>query len=161
MMMRSTLSQINICLFGLFSASSLKQQPTGRHVAPLRHIILIPSLCSFSLMLCAQQKSNSTHDLPHARTAHERLHCRCCFNLQIYRLCTICTQPKHIDVMSVQLLCQTFFFSLICCLHLVYPMLPISLHCPFLISPSVFSNVQLRSMALSPITSIDCTFGIL
>ena len=35
------------------SASSLKQQSTGRHVAPLRHIILIPSLCSFSLMLRA------------------------------------------------------------------------------------------------------------
>ena len=35
------------------SASSLKQQSTGRHVAPLGHIILIPSLCSFSLMLHA------------------------------------------------------------------------------------------------------------
>ena len=35
------------------SASSLKQQSTGRYVAPLGHIILIPSLCSFSLMLRA------------------------------------------------------------------------------------------------------------
>ena len=38
------------------SASSLKRQSTGRHVAPLGHIILIPSqpvFCSFSLMLCA------------------------------------------------------------------------------------------------------------
>ena len=26
-----------------YSASSLKQQPAGRHVAPLRHIIMIPS----------------------------------------------------------------------------------------------------------------------
>ena len=39
-----------------YSASSLKQQYVGRHVAPLAHIIMIPSqprLCSLSLMLCA------------------------------------------------------------------------------------------------------------
>jgi hypothetical protein len=38
-----------------YSASSLKQQSTNRHVAPLGHIILIPSqpICSFSLMLRA------------------------------------------------------------------------------------------------------------
>ena len=34
---------------------------------------------------------------------------------------------------------------ILCCvvLHLVYPMLPVSLDCPFLIVPSVFSNVYL------------------
>jgi len=40
----------------IHSASSLKQQSAGKHVAPLGHIILIPSqqsLCSFSLKLCA------------------------------------------------------------------------------------------------------------
>ena len=31
------------------SASSLKQQSAGRHVAPLRHIILIPSQPVFAL----------------------------------------------------------------------------------------------------------------
>jgi len=38
-----------------YSASSLKQQFAGRHVAPLEHIILIPSqpVCSFFLMLRA------------------------------------------------------------------------------------------------------------
>jgi hypothetical protein len=38
-----------------YSASSLKQQSANRHVAPLGHIILIPSqpVNSFSLMLCA------------------------------------------------------------------------------------------------------------
>jgi hypothetical protein len=35
------------------SASSLKQQSTDRHVVPLGYIILIPSLCCFSLMLRA------------------------------------------------------------------------------------------------------------
>jgi len=30
------------------------------------------------------------------------------------------------------------------CLRLVYPMLPVSLDCPFSIAPSVFSNVYLR-----------------
>jgi hypothetical protein len=32
-----------------YSASSLKQQSTGRHVAPLRYIILIPSQPVFAL----------------------------------------------------------------------------------------------------------------
>ena len=32
---------------------SLRQQSVGRHVAPLRHIILVPaSLCFYSLVLC-------------------------------------------------------------------------------------------------------------
>jgi len=42
--------------FDFYSASSLKQQSKGRHVAPLGHIILIPSqssLCSYSVMLRA------------------------------------------------------------------------------------------------------------
>ena len=33
----------------LYSASSLKQQFAGRHVAPLEHIILIPSQPVFAL----------------------------------------------------------------------------------------------------------------
>jgi len=38
---------------------------------------------------------------------------------------------------------------ILCCvfdlffLRLLYPMLPVSLHCPFFIAPSVFSNVYL------------------
>jgi hypothetical protein len=38
-----------------YSASSLKQESVGRHVASLRHIILILSqtACCFTLMLCA------------------------------------------------------------------------------------------------------------
>ena len=31
-----------------------------------------------------------------------------------------------------------------CPTHIVYPMLPVSLDCPFLIAPSVFSNVYLQ-----------------
>ena len=31
------------------------------------------------------------------------------------------------------------------CLHSVYPILPVSLDCPFLVTPSVFSNVYLTS----------------
>jgi hypothetical protein len=36
---------------------------------------------------------------------------------------------------------------ILCCvfLRLVYPMLPVSLDCPFLIFPSVFSNVYLNN----------------
>ena len=35
--------------FDCYSASSLKQQSAGRHVAPLGHIILIPSQSAFVL----------------------------------------------------------------------------------------------------------------
>jgi hypothetical protein len=45
-----------IILFLFYSASSLKQQSAGRHVAPLWHIILIPS--SFSVILRALRRSN-------------------------------------------------------------------------------------------------------
>jgi hypothetical protein len=38
----------------LYSANSLKQQSEGRHVAPLGHIILIPSqpVCALSPYCC-------------------------------------------------------------------------------------------------------------
>jgi hypothetical protein len=49
MMMKSTLYQTNMLSLVLYSASSLKQQSAGRHVAPLGHIILIPSQPVFAL----------------------------------------------------------------------------------------------------------------
>ena len=36
-------------LLDFYNASSLKQQFVGRHIAPLRHIILIPSQQVFAL----------------------------------------------------------------------------------------------------------------
>jgi hypothetical protein len=39
-----------------------------------------------------------------------------------------------------------WFCFVFVCFRLVYPMLPVSLDCPFLIAPSVFSNVYLESM---------------
>jgi hypothetical protein len=44
------------------------------------------------------------------------------------------------------ILCCVFVFP-----RLVYPMLPVSLDCPFLIAPSVFSGLYF----------FDCPFGIL
>ena len=37
---------------------------------------------------------------------------------------------------------------ILCCvfLHLVYPMLPVSLICPFFIAPSVLSNIYLEQL---------------
>jgi hypothetical protein len=49
MMMKSTLYQTNMLSLVFYSASSLKQQSAGRHVAPLGHIILIPSQPVFAL----------------------------------------------------------------------------------------------------------------
>jgi len=47
-------------MLDFYSASSLKQQSAGRHVARLGHIILIPSqaFCSYSLILHIQNRSS-------------------------------------------------------------------------------------------------------
>ena len=42
--------------------------------------------------------------------------------------------------------------------RLVCPMLPVSLDCPFLIAPSVFSNVYLEKMNLNGLSAIIITY---
>ena len=80
----------------------LTQPSTGGHIAPLEHVVLIPSWSIFGCMVYL-----------------------CLFTLS-----------------GVQLaLCCVYWFVF---LRLVYPMLPVSLDCPFLIAPSVFSNVYLQ-----------------
>ena len=49
MMKRSALYQTNTLELDFYSASSLKQLAAGRHVAPLGHIIPIPSQPVFAL----------------------------------------------------------------------------------------------------------------
>ena len=62
-----------------YSASSLKQQSAGRHVAPLEHIILTPRqpVIALSPQCCTLSReatktnlivfgSTRTHDLPHS-----------------------------------------------------------------------------------------------
>jgi hypothetical protein len=58
--MSTTDSEIASDTRAMNSDSSLKQQSADKHVAPLGHIILIPSqsVCSFSLMLRAERRSN-------------------------------------------------------------------------------------------------------
>ena len=76
-----------------YSASSLKQQSAGRHVAPLVHIILIPSqpvfpFTSLCCVLCGEATNTNfslwcdltgaqTHDLQHSRQARYPLHHWC------------------------------------------------------------------------------------
>jgi hypothetical protein len=59
---------------------------------------------------------------------------------------------------------------ILCCLIFVlfvfvYQMLPVSLDCPFLTAPSVFSNVYLSCVpyvaSFSGLPIFDCPFGIL
>jgi len=47
---------------------------------------------------------------------------------------------------------NTYFVVFLCfvCLRPVYPVLPVSLDCPFLIAPSVFSNVYFRPVSCVP-----------
>ena len=55
------------------------------------------------------------------------------------------------------------FFAFVLCL--VCPMLPVSLDCPFLVAPSVFSNVYLSCVpnveSVSGLSILDCPFGFL
>jgi len=50
-------------------------------------------------------------------------------------------------------LCFVLFVFILC---LVYPMLPVSLDCPFLIAPSVFSNVYLFCLSSSCVLCTQC-----
>ena len=60
-----------------------------------------------------------------------------------------------------------YFLTFIFVLCLVYPVLPVSLDCPFSISPSVFCNVYFRPVSCVPgfasgsgLSILDCPFGI-
>ena len=53
-------------------------------------------------------------------------------------LCYLCLLVYSV-VQHMYILCCVIFF-----LRLLYPMLSVSLDCPFLITPSVFSNVYLK-----------------
>ena len=60
------------------------------------------------------------------------------------RICTVFhIGMKYADYICMAVLCPicVLFVSVLC---LVSPMLPLSLDCPFLIAPSVFSNVYLK-----------------
>ena len=62
----------------------------------------------------------------------------CCnLVLFVFVLCTLCSQFLWIVLFLLPLRYSLTF------IYLVYPMLPVSLDCPFLIALSVFSNVYL------------------
>jgi hypothetical protein len=51
--------------------------------------------------------------------------------------------------------CCVLFLFCLSCLRLVYPMLPYSLDCSFLIAPSVFSNVHLYTAVIYLVISVS------
>jgi hypothetical protein len=65
----------------------------------------------------------------------------CCQCLCVVFYCFVCLRPVSCvhNVASVSVLCFIVLFVFVLCL--VYPMLPVSLDCPFFIAPLVFSNV--------------------
>ena len=68
-------------LLDFYSASCLKQQSGGRHVAPLRHIILIPSqpvfaLSPYAACLAEKQQFHSLWFDPIGARTHNLLHSR-------------------------------------------------------------------------------------
>ena len=64
-------------------------------------------------------------------------------------------------VFACALLCPTHIVLCICfvCFRLVYPMLPVSRDCPFLIATSVFTNVLFKSYVY-PKACINCYLSI-
>ena len=114
-----------------------------------------------------------------------------CFEFHVEMSVTSSTLSRRLVRIHLQLFCRRgscFIYVMCVCLHrvvsssyivlcicfpclrLVYPMLPVSLECPFLVAPSVFSNVYLfcfSSSCVSYVTSFsglsifDCPFGIL
>jgi hypothetical protein len=69
------------------------------------------------------------------------------FYYSVYYLCLFAWCPTHI------VLC--FFFY-----HLVYPMMPCYSGFPFLIAPSVFSNVYIRPVSCVPVIDSYFEFSI-
>jgi hypothetical protein len=52
----------------------------------------------------------------------------------------------YVIFVCLRIVMSNTYYIVLCfvCRRLVYPMLPVSLDCPFLIGPSVFSNVYLE-----------------
>jgi hypothetical protein len=80
------------------------------------------------------------------------------FGLFVFVLCTLYCQFLWI----VLWLALRYSLTFICfvCLRLVYPLLPISLDCPSLIGPTVFSNVYLFCLSSSCVPFIACFSGL-
>ena len=115
-------------------------------------VIFVGNICQSQLMsflryLCLFAYSSVQHIL-------------CCvFALFFVVLCTLCCQFLWIVHFWLPF---RYFLTFI---YLMYPMLPVSLDCPFLIAPSVFSNVYLSCIpyvaSFSWLSIFDCPFGIL
>jgi hypothetical protein len=96
---------------------------------------------------------------------------------EILTLCEhLCSPPRFFGVCVAHLftfLCWVMFFVLfVFVLCLVYPILPVSLHCSFLITPLVFSNVYYGKGSVQPCHHYDerfygsffiylCNYGLL
>ena len=83
----------------------------------------------------------------------------CVFVLFVFVVSTLCCQLLWIVLFWLRLRYTLTFIFVLC---LVYPVLPVSLDCPFLIASSVFANVYFRSVAsFSGLSFFYCPFGIL
>ena len=95
------------------------------------------------------------------------------FEFWILKSYYILVHPSEFVLVIILVFCVEFLVLLVCfVLCLVCPMLSLSLDCPFLIVPSVFSNVYLLPMvcpvfcisnvsSISGLSILDCPFGFL
>jgi hypothetical protein len=70
------------------------------------------------------------------------------FDRNFLPLVSTCVHPQFLvgsELLIFLVFCVVFLVLFVLVLYLVYPMLPVSLDCPFLIASSVFSNVYLHT----------------
>ena len=80
---------------------------------------------------------------------------RQCGILELFRQCGILELFRQCGILELFRQCGILVLFRQCdCLRLMYPMLPISLDCPFLIASSVFSNVYLKTILIVQ----DCVY---
>ena len=103
----------------------------GVHVCGVHVADLFCALCC--LIMCLNVLSSCPLRFPHKKDVRF-VFTSSCLQMGSYRMC-VCLR---IVVSNTYCLCFCFVF-----LRLLYPMMEVSLSCPFLIAPSVFSNVYL------------------
>ena len=81
------------------------------------------------------------------------------------RLMVLCYQIS-MCLLNIKCICfhDNAMYTIVFILCLMCPMVPVSLDCPFLIAPSVFSNVYFHPAGVTSVSGLsilDCTFGFL
>ena len=111
---------------------------------------MVPSSISF--------KISETNNIVYILSPYRTLGCRLQPTLISPLFLDLSLQKKkNINLVVSHAYCVVFFALLVFILCLVYTMLPVSLDCPFLIAPPVFSNILLLSSHIAWVSVCSLT----